>query len=52
MLKRCFDIFCSGIGLLILSPLFLLVAVWVKCDSQGPVFYRQIRVGRFGRDFK
>lgn len=52
MFKRFFDIFFSGIGLLILSPLFLLVAVWVKCDSQGPVFYRQIRVGRFGKDFK
>ena len=52
MFKRFFDIFFSGIGLLILSPLFLLVAIWVKCDSQGPVFYRQIRVGRFGKDFK
>lgn len=52
MLKRFFDILCSGIGLLILSPLFLLVAIWGKCDSQGPVFYRQIRVGRFGKDFK
>ena len=52
MVKRFFDICFSGIGLLILSPLFLLVAIWVKCDSQGPVFYRQIRVGRFGKDFK
>ena len=42
----------SGIGLLVLSPLFLLLAVWVKLDSPGPVFYRQTRVGRGNRDFR
>jgi len=41
----------SGFGLLVLSPVFLILAVWVKSDSRGPVFYRQVRVGRHGRDF-
>lgn len=39
-------------GLLVLSPLFLVLAVWIKCDSKGPVFYRQVRVGRNNRDFR
>ena len=39
-------------GLVILSPLFLVMAVWIKCDSHGPVFYRQSRVGRGNRDFR
>jgi lipopolysaccharide/colanic/teichoic acid biosynthesis glycosyltransferase len=43
--KRVFDIFFSLIGLLVLSPLFLIVAVWIKLDSKGPVFFRQNRVG-------
>ena len=42
----------SGFGLLVLSPLFLILAIWVKLDSPGPVFYRQIRVGRNNKDFK
>lgn len=50
-MKRLFDIIASGLGLLILSPLFLVVAVWVKLDSPGPVFYKQIRVGRNNKDF-
>lgn len=51
-MKRVFDILASGVGLLLLSPLFLLVAVWIKLDSPGPVFYRQVRVGRYNRDFR
>lgn len=51
MLKRTFDILASGLGLLCLSPLFVIVAIWIKCDSPGPVFYRQLRVGRGNRDF-
>ncbi len=51
-MKRLFDIVASGCGLLVLSPLFLILAVWIKLDSEGPVFYRQIRVGRGNRDFK
>jgi len=49
--KRFFDIVTSACGLVLLSPLFLLVAIWIKCDSKGPVFYRQMRVGRWNRDF-
>ena len=51
-MKRIFDIVASGLGLLVLSPLFLVLAVWIKLDSDGPVFYRQVRVGRYNRDFK
>jgi len=50
--KRLFDIVASGLGLLFLSPVFLVVAIWIKFDSQGPVFYRQVRVGRYNKDFK
>lgn len=51
-MKRLFDVVASGVGLLLLSPLFLLVAIWIKLDSSGPVFYRQVRVGRYNRDFR
>lgn len=50
-MKRLFDIVASAIGLLLLSPLFLILAVWIKCDSRGPVFYKQKRVGRGNKDF-
>ncbi len=52
MLKRTFDFLASFFGLLLLSPLILCIAVWVKCDSKGPIFYRQVRVGKDGREFK
>ncbi len=45
-MKRLFDIFASFAGLLILSPLLVLLAVWIKLDSPGPVFFRQKRIGR------
>ncbi|MBQ6047335.1 MAG: sugar transferase [Bacteroidales bacterium] len=51
-MKRLFDIVASGLGLIFLSPLFLVLAVWIKLDSPGPVFYRQVRVGRHNRDFR
>lgn len=51
-MKRIFDIVMSGLGLICLSPLFLVLAVWIKCDSAGPVFYRQVRVGRGNKDFR
>lgn len=50
--KRLFDLFWSILGLVILSPLFLVVAVWIKLDSAGPVFFRQTRVGRFEKPFR
>lgn len=52
MMKRLFDIIASGLGLLFLSPLFIIVAIWIKIDSKGPVFFRQIRVGRYNKDFR
>lgn len=51
-MKRLFDIVASGLGLVVLSPLFLTLAVWIKLDSKGPVFYRQVRVGRGNKDFR
>ena len=51
-MKRIFDILASGCGLLILSPLFLVLAIWIKLDSKGPVFYRQVRVGKDSKDFR
>ena len=51
-MKRLFDILASGLGLIVLSPLFLILAIWIKLDSKGPVFYRQVRVGRNNKDFR
>ena len=51
-MKRLFDIIASGLGLLVLSPILLIVAIWIKLDSKGPVFYRQVRVGRYNEDFR
>lgn len=51
-MKRPFDIIASGLGLVVLSPLFLIIAVWIKLDNKGPVFYRQVRVGRYNKDFR
>ena len=52
MLKRVFDILFSTGALFVLSPILLVVAFWVKCDSPGPVFFRQLRVGQHGRNFR
>lgn len=51
-MKRLFDIVASGLGIIVLSPLFLILAFWIELDSKGPVFYRQNRVGRFNKDFR
>lgn len=50
--KRLFDVFSSLVGLLILAPLLVLVALLIKYDSAGPVFFRQERVGLNGRVFR
>jgi len=50
--KRLFDLFFSLSGLLILAPVFSIVAIWIKLDSPGPVLFRQVRVGRFGKLFR
>ncbi len=51
MLKRVFDWLFSLIFLIVLSPVFLILAIWIKLDSRGPVFYKQQRVGKDGKDF-
>ena len=51
-MKRLFDIVASGCGLLMLSPVLLIVAIWIKLDSPGPVLYRQVRVGYKNKDFR
>jgi lipopolysaccharide/colanic/teichoic acid biosynthesis glycosyltransferase len=50
--KRTFDVLLSAAGLVCLSPLFLATAACIKLESQGPVFFRQERVGRFGKIFR
>lgn len=52
LLKRCFDIVVSAVMLLVLSPVFLILAIAIKLDSPGPVFYRQVRVTQYGREFR
>ena len=44
--KRVIDFMLSLLALIVLSPIFLLLAVWIKLDSKGPVFFRQKRVGK------
>ncbi len=51
ILKRAFDLFFSIFGLVTLFPLFACIAAWIKLDSPGPVFFRQIRVGQHGKHF-
>ena len=50
-IKRAFDIVTSAIGLILLSPLFAVIALQVKCSSRGPVFYTQRRIGLYGIPF-
>ena len=50
--KRVFDIIVSSIMLIVLSPVFLILAIAIKIDSKGPVFYRQERVTQFGKHFR
>ena len=52
MFKRLMDLLGAGVGLLLLWPFFLAVAIAIKLDDRGPVFFRQERVGRFGRRFR
>ena len=50
-IKRTMDIVCSSLALLLLAPVFFLVALCVKLGSKGPILYQQERVGQFGRPF-
>lgn len=51
VIKRLIDIVCSFLGVLVLSPLFIIIAIIVKFTSKGPVFFSQKRVGKSGREF-
>ena len=51
-MKRLLDLFLSSIALVLLSPLFLVIAILIKRESSGPVFYRGTRVGRLGKPFR
>src|ERR1700737_172129 len=50
--KRVFDTAAAGFGLLVLSPFLGLVALAVKLSSRGPIFFRQVRTGQFGKPFQ
>ena len=52
ILKRIFDIIVAGLLLVILSPVLFILAILIKSDSEGPVFFRQVRVTRYGRRFR
>ena len=51
-IKRIFDFVCSGIGLIILSPVLIVIAIMIKKGSDGPIFFKQIRVGENGENFE
>ncbi|NMM61137.1 sugar transferase [Clostridium sp. P21] len=51
LLKRLSDIILSAVGILILSPVFIILAIWIKVDSKGPAIFKQVRVGKDGKDF-
>ena len=52
ILKRLFDIIVAGVLFVLLSPLLLILAVCIKLDSKGPVFFRQVRVTTYGKTFR
>jgi lipopolysaccharide/colanic/teichoic acid biosynthesis glycosyltransferase len=52
MMKRLFDFIASSLGLLILLPVLLVLAAWIKIDSPGPIFFRQLRVGLGGKPLR
>lgn len=51
-LKRVFDVIMSAALLVLLSPVILVLAIWIKADSKGPVFFRQERITQYGRKFR
>ena len=52
LFKRIFDVLVSALMLILLSPVFLVLAIAIKLDSSGPVFYRQVRVTQYGKEFR
>ena len=51
VIKRIFDIICSSLGLIVLSPMLIIVTILIKKGSDGPVFFKQIRVGENEKEF-
>lgn len=51
-MTRLFDVIFSLAGLVLLSPMLLVIAVWIRLDSSGPAIFRQVRVGRYGKTFE
>ncbi|MBE8597239.1 sugar transferase [Xenorhabdus sp. BG5] len=49
--KRFFDFISSFIGIIVLSPILISIAIWIKMDSKGPIFFRQKRIGQYGKPF-
>lgn len=52
LIKRIFDIMLAGILIIVLSPIMLIISIMIKMDSEGPVFFRQVRITRYGRRFR
>lgn len=52
MSKRVFDLVFGTAGLIVLAPLLAIIAIWIKFDTPGPVFFRQVRVGQHGKPFR
>lgn len=52
LIKRIFDIIFAMLGLLIFSPIFVIIAILIRFDSKGSIFFRQVRVGQFGHEFR
>ncbi|MBE6091241.1 sugar transferase [Clostridium beijerinckii] len=52
VVKRIFDLICSTLGLIVLSPILIVIAIRIKTDSDGPVFFKQIRIGEKNKEFE
>ena len=52
VLKRVFDVVAAALLLVLLAPVMVVVSVWIKLDSPGPVFFRQTRVTQYGKEFR
>jgi lipopolysaccharide/colanic/teichoic acid biosynthesis glycosyltransferase len=52
MLKRLFDLIVATLGIALTTPIMIGIAIWIKIDSPGSIFFRQVRVGRFGKEFR
>ena len=50
--KRFFDIFASLLAILVFSPLYIIIAIIIKCSSKGPIFFKQERIGKYKKHFK